>query len=64
MLHELLAAYLERVERTIRKCRQVYAEHYVEEVLTPERINLPDGVLPATKPDIAEAIGEAGEIEL
>ena len=40
MLHELLAAYLERVERTIQKRRYVYVEHYVEEVLTPERINL------------------------
>ena len=40
MLHELLAAYLDGVERTIRRCRPVYVEHYVEEVLTPERINL------------------------
>ncbi len=127
MLHELLAAYLARVERTIQECRQVYVEHYVEEVLTPERINLrlrlrfeqghmleiseavvieddrpvsldyryhcqdalnrlvfrydctphfpelenfphhkhlPSQVIPSRKPDIEEAIGEAGQIEL
>ena len=40
MLHELMAAYLERVERTIRQCSQVYVEQYIEEILTPERANL------------------------
>ena len=40
MLHELLAAYLERVERAIRGCSQAYVEQYVEEILTPERANL------------------------
>ena len=40
MLHELLAAYLERVERSVRECSAAYVEHYVEEILTPERANL------------------------
>ena len=40
MLHELLVAYLGRVERTIRECGQAYVEQYVEEILTPERTNL------------------------
>lgn len=40
MLHELLAAYLKRVERSVRECSAAYVEHYVEEILTPERINL------------------------
>lgn len=40
MLHELLAAYLERVERSVRESSAAYVEHYVEEILTPERVNL------------------------
>ena len=40
MLHELVAAYLERVERSVRECSAAYVENYVEEILTPERINL------------------------
>ena len=40
MLHEVLVAYLEKVEQAILQCRNVYVERYVEEVLTPERINL------------------------
>ena len=37
MLHEALAAYLERVEQTILRCRSANVERYVEEVITPER---------------------------
>ena len=40
MLHELLASYLDKVERAVRQCGQAYVEHYVEEVLTPKRVNL------------------------
>lgn len=40
MSHELLVAYLERVERTIRECGEAYVEQYVEEILTQERANL------------------------
>ena len=40
MLHEALAAYLERVERAVIRCRSAYVERYVEEVITPERVNL------------------------
>ena len=37
MLHEVLAAYLEKVEQAILQCRNVYVERYVEEILTSER---------------------------
>ena len=40
MLHELLAAYLDKAERAVRKCGPAYVEHYVEEVLTTQRVNL------------------------
>jgi hypothetical protein len=40
MLHELLAEYLPKVERTIRSINQAYIERYSEEVLTPQRVNL------------------------
>ena len=40
MLHEVLAAYLEKVEQAILQCRNVYVERYVEEILTSERMNL------------------------
>ena len=40
MLHEVLAAYMERVEQAILRCRSVYVERYVEEILTSERMNL------------------------
>ena len=40
MLHDLLTAYLERVERTIGECDRAYVEQYVEEILTPKRANL------------------------
>ena len=40
MLHEALAAYLEKVEHAILRCRSAYVERYVEEVITSERANL------------------------
>ena len=40
MLHEALAAYLEKVEQATLRCRSAYVEHYVEEVIAPERVNL------------------------
>ena len=40
MLHEVLVAYLEKVEQAILQCRNVYVERYIEEILTPERMNL------------------------
>ena len=35
-----LATYLEKVERAVLGCRSAYVERYVEEVITPERVNL------------------------
>lgn len=40
MLHEALAAYLERVEQAILRCRSAYVERYVEEAISPDRVNL------------------------
>ncbi len=40
MLHEALAGYLDRVERAILRCSDIYVEHYIEEILTPERVIL------------------------
>lgn len=40
MLHEVLAAYLDRVEQAILQCGNAYVERYVEEVLTPERASI------------------------
>jgi len=40
MLHEVLAAYLDHVERTILQCHNAYVEHYTEEILTSERASL------------------------
>jgi Family of unknown function (DUF6516) len=40
MLHEALADYLDRVERAILRCSDIYVERYIEEILTPERVNL------------------------
>ncbi|MBI5847234.1 MAG: hypothetical protein HZB31_04675 [Nitrospirae bacterium] len=40
MLHKVLSAYLDRVERAILQCRNAYVEIYTEEILTPERASL------------------------
>ena len=40
MLHEILSDYLEKVTQAIIQCRDAYVERYVEEILTPERVNL------------------------
>lgn len=40
MLHDALKTYLEGVELTIVQQAHVYVERYIEEVLTPERVNL------------------------
>lgn len=40
MLHDMLKAYLAGVEQAILQCGNVYAERYVEEILTPVRANL------------------------
>ncbi|NJN22156.1 MAG: hypothetical protein HC812_14430 [Leptolyngbya sp. RL_3_1] len=40
MLHNLLADYLNRVEQAILSCKAAYVERYIEEILTPERVNL------------------------
>ena len=32
MLHEVLVAYLEKVEQAILQCRNVYVERYIEEI--------------------------------
>ena len=40
MLHEALVDYLKQVEQAILRCRSAYVERYVEEVITPERVNL------------------------
>ena len=40
MLHKILAACLDRVERAILKCHNAYIERYTEEILTSERASL------------------------
>ncbi len=40
MLHKRLSDYLNRVEQAVTQCKSAYVERYVEEVLTPERVNL------------------------
>ena len=40
MLHEILSDYLEKVTQVILQCSDAYVERYVEEILTPERVNL------------------------
>jgi hypothetical protein len=40
MLHELLAAYLQRIHHVVSRCSGAHVEHYTEEILTPERVNL------------------------
>lgn len=40
MLHETLTDYLRKIEQAVLRCRNVYVERYVEEILTPERVNL------------------------
>jgi len=40
MLHEALKHYLAAVEEAVLSCDSVYAERYIEEILTPERVNL------------------------
>lgn len=40
MLHRLLIEYLSQVEQAVTSCESAYVERYVEEILTPERINL------------------------
>ena len=40
MLHEILSDYLEKVTQAILQCSDAYVERYVEEIITPERVNL------------------------
>ena len=40
MLHKLLTDYLANVEQAVDRCELAYVERYMEEILTPERINL------------------------
>jgi hypothetical protein len=40
MLHELLRTYLDGVELAISQEPRVYAERYIEEILTPDRVNV------------------------
>ena len=40
MLLDLLSKYLENVEAAIRKLEGVYVEHYEEEILATNRVNL------------------------
>jgi hypothetical protein len=57
MLHNLLSQYLEDVETAILDLKRAYIEHYSEEILTHNRINLrirvhkhlPDKVVSAKK---------------
>ena len=74
MLHELLAAYLQRIHHFVSRCSGAHVEHYTEEILTPDRVNLririrlgqgqkhvPGAVLPSTRPDIAQVVTEAAQ---
>ena len=40
MLHDALKHYLDAVEQAVLGCDGIYVEHYTEEILTPERVNL------------------------
>lgn len=40
MLHSLLSDYLNRIEKAVDSCKPAHVERYVEEILTPQRINL------------------------
>jgi len=40
MLHDGLKHYLDAVEQAVLGCDGIYVEHYTEEILTPERVNL------------------------
>lgn len=40
MLHKLIKDYLDRVEQAVLRYDNVYVERYVEEIVTPERVNL------------------------
>lgn len=40
MLHSLLSKYLNLIEQAVDSCKSAYVERYVEEILTPQRINL------------------------
>ena len=40
MLHEALADYLEKIEQAILHCGNAYVERYIEEIVTPEQVNL------------------------
>lgn len=40
MLHDALKSYLDGVEQAVLRYTHAYVERYVEEILTPERVNL------------------------
>lgn len=40
MLHERLANYLKTVEDAIINCKETHVERYIEELVTPARVNL------------------------
>ena len=40
MLHEFLGASLQRPHPVASQCSGAHVEHYTEEILTPERVNL------------------------
>ena len=40
MLRSVISDYLSRAERAVLQCPDAYVEQYLEEVLTPERVNL------------------------
>jgi hypothetical protein len=40
MQHEALKNYLDAVEQAVLGCECIYVERYIEEILTPERVNL------------------------
>ena len=40
MLRSAISDYLGRAERAVQQCLDAYVEQYLEEVLTPERVNL------------------------
>ncbi len=40
MLHDYLDSYLKEIEAYLKMLNNVYIEHYLEEILTPDRANL------------------------
>lgn len=59
MLHEVLAAYLDRVEHTILQCRYDSTPHFPDLPNFPHHKHLPNDVITSDQPDIEQVVQEA-----